>query len=151
MQQLPWVAVASIDEDAANNTLSGLLLTILAGAGLTALFTVALATFFADRSTQPIADAAKVVEKIGQGDLNSRVEVTSTDEIGQLGSNINLMVNQIQGLLLAQSEQTKRTELYAEISRARTGADLVSPISQIPFLYLHVLRVRVLMNRPFFY
>ena len=131
MQQLPWVAVASIDEDAANNTLSGLLLTILAGAGLTALFTVALATFFADRSTQPIADAAKVVEKIGQGDLNSRVEVTSTDEIGQLGSNINLMVNQIQGLLLAQSEQTKRTELYAEISRARTGADLVSPISQI--------------------
>ena len=131
MEQLPWVAVASIDEDAANNTLSGLLLTILAGAGLTALFTVALATFFADRSTQPIADAAKVVEKIGQGDLNSRVEVTSTDEIGQLGSNINLMVNQIQGLLLAQSEQTKRTELYAEISRARTGADLVSPISQI--------------------
>lgn len=131
MQQLPWVAVASIDEDAANNTLSGLLLTILAGAGLTALFTVALATFFADRSTQPIAAAAKVVEKIGQGDLNRRVEVTSTDEIGQLGSNINLMVNQIQGLLLAQSEQTKRTELYAEISRARTGADLVSPLSQI--------------------
>ncbi|WP_373539956.1 methyl-accepting chemotaxis protein [Chamaesiphon sp.] len=131
MQQLPWVAVASIDEEAANATLSGLLLTILAGAGLTALFTVALATFFAERATQPIADAAKAVEKIGQGDFSNRLEVASEDEIGQLGGNINLMANQIQGLLLAQSEQTRRTDLYAEISRARTGADLVSPLSQV--------------------
>ncbi|WP_373547228.1 GAF domain-containing protein, partial [Chamaesiphon sp.] len=131
MQQLPWVAISSIDEDAANSTLSGLLLTILAGAGLTALFTVALATFFADRATQPIADAAKAVERIGQGDFKSRLEAIGEDEIGQLGANINLMSNQIQGLLLAQSEQTRRTDLYAEISRARSGADLVSPLSQV--------------------
>ncbi|WP_309738133.1 methyl-accepting chemotaxis protein, partial [Chamaesiphon sp. OTE_20_metabat_361] len=131
MQQLPWVAVASIDEEAANATLSGLLLTILAGAGLTSLFTVALATFFASRATEPIADAAKAVEKIGQGDFKSRLDVSSGDEIGQLGTNINLMAGQIQGLLLEQSEQTRRTELYAEISRARTTNDLLSPLSQI--------------------
>jgi methyl-accepting chemotaxis protein PixJ len=131
MQQLPWVAVASIDEAAANETLSGLLLTILAGAGLTSLFTIALATFFANRATQPISDAAKVVEKIGQGDFNSRLDVSSGDEIGQLGSNINLMAGQIQGLLLEQSEQTKRTDLYAEISRARTTTDLLTPLSNI--------------------
>jgi methyl-accepting chemotaxis protein PixJ len=131
MQQLPWTVVTVIDEEAAYATLSGLLLTILAGAGLTALFTVALATYFADRATKPIADAAKAVEKIGQGDFNSRLEVASEDEIGRLGSNINLMANQIQGLLLAQSEQSRRTDLYAEISRARSGADLVSPLSQV--------------------
>ncbi len=131
MQQLPWTAVAVIDEEEAYATLSGLLLTVLAGAGLTALFTVAMATYFADRSTKPIADAAKAVEKIGQGDFNTRLEVVSEDEIGRLGGNINLMANQIQGLLLAQSEQTRRTDLYAEISRARSGADLVSPLSQV--------------------
>ena len=131
MQQLPWVAISSIDEEAANATLSGLLLTILAGAGLASLFTVALATFFADRATQPIAAAAKAVERIGQGDFNSRLDIASTDEIGQLGGNINLMANQIQGLLLAQSEQTRRTDLYAEISRARSSADLISPLSQV--------------------
>jgi methyl-accepting chemotaxis protein PixJ len=131
MQQLPWVAVASIDEDVANATLSGLLLTILAGAGLTGLFTVALATLLADKATQPIAAAAQAVERIGQGDFNNRVEVTSEDEIGKLGGNINLMASQIQGLLLEQSEQTKRTELYAEISRARTTEDLESPLSQV--------------------
>jgi methyl-accepting chemotaxis protein PixJ len=131
MQQLPWVAVTAIDEDDAHATLSGLLLTILAGAGLTSLFTIALATLIADRATQPIAAAARAVEKIGQGDFNSRVEVTSEDEIGKLGGNINLMAGQIQGLLLEQSEQTKRTELYAEISRARTTTDLQSPLSQV--------------------
>jgi methyl-accepting chemotaxis protein PixJ len=131
MQQLPWVAVTSVDEAAANSTLNGLLLIVLAGAGATGLFTVALAAFFAERATQPIADAAKVVERIGQGDFNSRLEVVSEDEIGKLGGNINLMANQIQGLLLEQSEQTKRTDLYAEISRARTSTDLESPLSQV--------------------
>jgi methyl-accepting chemotaxis protein PixJ len=131
MQQLPWAVISVIDEDAAFATLSGLLLTILAGAGLTGLFTIALATFFADRATQPIADAATAVEKIGQGDFNNRLAVTSGDEIGQLGNNINLMASQIQGLLLEQSEQNQRTELYAEISRARTTSDLLSPLSKV--------------------
>ncbi|MCY7368617.1 MAG: methyl-accepting chemotaxis protein [Chamaesiphon sp.] len=131
MQQLPWVAVASIDEDVAYSTLSGLLLTILAGAGFTGLFTIALATFFAEKATEPIDAAARAVERIGQGDFNRRIEVTSEDELGKLGSNINLMANQIQGLLNEQSEQTKRTELYAEISRARTIQDLETPLSQI--------------------
>jgi methyl-accepting chemotaxis protein PixJ len=140
MQQLPWVAIAAINEDAANNALSGLLLTILAGAGLTGLFTVALATFLADRVTQPIADAAKAVEKIGQGDFNNRLTVTSGDEVGLLGNNINLMAGQIQGLLKDQTEQTNRTELYAEISRARTSADLLEPLSKVLIEAREILR-----------
>lgn len=150
MDQLPWTAVVAIDEQDATATQQGLLLTILAGIGLTALFTVALATFFADRAAKPIVDAAKVVEKIGQGDFNSRVEITSEDEIGQLGGNINLMVNQIQGLLLEQSERTKRTDLYAEISRARTIADLESPLSQVLIEAQSILKAdRVLVYRFF--
>ena len=76
MQELPWTAVVTIDEADAHATVGGLLLTILAGAGLTGLFTIALATYFADRATRPIEAAAKVVEKIGQGDFSSRLEVT---------------------------------------------------------------------------
>ncbi len=148
MQQLPWTAVSVVDEEAANATLRGLLLTILAGAGLTALFMIALATFFARRATEPIAAAAAAVERIGQGDFNNRVIVTSEDEIGKLGSNINLMAGQIQGLLREQSEQTKRTELYAEISRARTIEDLSSPLSQVLVEARDILKVdRVVVYR----
>jgi methyl-accepting chemotaxis protein PixJ len=140
MVQLPWEAVVAADEDGAYAELQGVLLTILAGAGLTALFTAALATFFADRAAKPIAAAAKVVERIGQGDFESRVRVTSTDEIGQLGGNINLMANQIQGLLHEQAERSKRTDLYAEISRARTAEDLETPLSHILFEALEILK-----------
>jgi methyl-accepting chemotaxis protein PixJ len=131
MQELPWTAVVTVDEEDARSVVSGLLLTILAGAGLTGLFTVALATFFASRAAKPIVEAANAVERIGQGDFASRVNVTSEDEIGQLGGNINMMASQIQGLLLEQTERSKRTDLYAEISRARTSEDLESPLSQV--------------------
>jgi methyl-accepting chemotaxis protein PixJ len=140
MQQLPWEAVVTIDRDDAYAELQGVLLTILAGAGLTALFTAALATFFADRAAKPIVAAAKVVERIGQGDFDSRVRVTTADEIGQLGGNINLMANQIQGLLHEQSERSKRTDLYAEISRARAVEDLETPLSHILFEALEILK-----------
>jgi methyl-accepting chemotaxis protein PixJ len=131
MTQLPWTVVTVIDEEEAYATLGGLLLTILAGAGLTALFTVALAALLAERATQPIDAAARAVERIGQGDFGSRVEINSEDELGKLGGNINLMATQIQGLITEQTEQTKRTELYSEISRARTNDDLLSPLSHI--------------------
>ena len=140
MQQLPWSVIAVVDEDEAYKELQGLLLTILAAAGLTGLFTIALAVFFADRAAKPIVAAAKVVEQIGQGEFDSRVNVTSADEIGQLGSNINLMANQIQGLLQEQAERSKRTDLYAEISRARSSEDLETPLSHILFEALEILK-----------
>jgi methyl-accepting chemotaxis protein PixJ len=141
MPQLPWAAVAEIDKDDAYGELQGLLLTIFGGAGLTALFTVALATFFADRAAKPIVEAAKAVERIGQGDFDSLVEVSSDDEIGQLGGNINLMASQIQGLLTEQSERAKRTDLYAQISRARTLEELELPLSQSLFEAQEILKV----------
>ncbi len=148
MQQLPWEAVVTLDDEEAYAELQGLMLTILAGAGLTALFTVVLGTFFADRAATPLVAAAKVVERIGQGDFDSRINVTSADEIGQLGGNINLMANQIQGLLHEQAERSKRTDLYAEISRARSLEDLETPLSHILFEALEILKVdRVVVYR----
>jgi methyl-accepting chemotaxis protein PixJ len=148
MTELPWTAFSVIDEDVADGTLNALLLTILAGAGLTAMFTVALATFFAERAAKPIAAAAKVVEQIGQGDFNTQLEVSSEDEIGQLAGNINLMSNQIQGLLLEQSERSKRTELFAEVSRARKVQDLQEPLSQVLVEAREIIKAdRVLVYR----
>ena len=131
MQQLPWTVTSVIDEDEAYSTLNSLIQLLLIGAGATGAVAVGFATLIADRATRPIDAAAKAVERIGQGDFSRRIEVTSEDELGKLGDNINLMAGQIQGLLNEQSEQTKRTELYAEISRARTTEDLETPLSQI--------------------
>lgn len=42
----------------------------------------------------------------GEGDLTKRVEVTSTDEIGQLGKSVNLFLEQLQSLIQQVSDST---------------------------------------------
>jgi twitching motility protein PilJ len=150
MPELPWTAVAVVDEDDALATLQGLLLTIFAGAGLTAMFTIALATFFADRATRPISEAAAVVEKIGQGEFDSRLEVSTADEFGKLAGNLNLMADQIQGLLIDQATTLKKTELLAEVARAQTAKDLEAPLGQILTEAREILKAdRVVVYRFF--
>jgi methyl-accepting chemotaxis protein len=55
-----------------------------------------IAVFLANRATRPILDAAKAVDKIGQGELDTRVEVKGEDELAVLGANINEMASQLQ-------------------------------------------------------
>ncbi|MDJ0659290.1 MAG: methyl-accepting chemotaxis protein [Crocosphaera sp.] len=85
-----------------------LLLTFTLGTLLTALGVAVLAAYLANRVTQPIIKAAQAVEKIGEGELDTRIEVQGNDEIAILGSNINQMVEQIQTLLVEQEEATRQ-------------------------------------------
>ncbi|ACB53664.1 methyl accepting chemotaxis protein [Crocosphaera subtropica ATCC 51142] len=85
-----------------------LLLTFTLGTLLTALGVAILAAYLANRVTQPIINAAHAVEQIGDGELDTRIEVTGNDEIAKLGSNINRMVDQIQTLLVEQEEATRQ-------------------------------------------
>jgi methyl-accepting chemotaxis protein PixJ len=59
----------------------------------------ALAVWLASRFTQPIAEAAEAVEKVGQGELDTRLQTRGNDELAVLGTNINQMAEQIQTLL----------------------------------------------------
>ncbi|MDJ0844512.1 methyl-accepting chemotaxis protein [Crocosphaera sp.] len=85
-----------------------LLLTFALGTLLTALGVAVLAAYLANRVTQPIIEAAQAVEKIGDGELNTRIEIKGNDEIAILGSSINEMVEQIQTLLIEQEEATRQ-------------------------------------------
>ncbi|EAZ92464.1 methyl-accepting chemotaxis protein [Crocosphaera chwakensis] len=85
-----------------------LLLTFTAGTLLTALGVAILAAYLANRFTQPIINAAQAVEQIGDGELDTRIEVKGNDELAKLGSNINRMVQQIQTLLVEQEEATRQ-------------------------------------------
>nr|WP_198649029.1 methyl-accepting chemotaxis protein [Cyanothece sp. BG0011] len=85
-----------------------LLLTFTLGTLLTALGIAILAAYLANRFTQPIINAAQAVEQIGEGELDTRIEVKGNDEIAKLGSNINRMVEQIQTLLVEQEEATRQ-------------------------------------------
>lgn len=92
-----------------------LLVTLIVGTGIFAVLVAALAIAIANRATRPILNATNAVAKIGQGDLDTRLEVQGGDELALLGDNINDMADQLKALLqdkeLAAEEQRQLVEV----------------------------------------
>ncbi|MBW4553716.1 MAG: HAMP domain-containing protein [Aphanocapsa sp. GSE-SYN-MK-11-07L] len=122
MPDLNWVGITTLDGDIALKPQHDLLIAVSLGTLITALLVGALAAYLANQATQPIVKAAKAVEALGMGNLDTRVEVSdSEDELAVLGQNINRMAAQIQTLLKGQmraSEEQLATQ--AELVRAQT-------------------------------
>ncbi|MGQ4647828.1 methyl-accepting chemotaxis protein [Lyngbya aestuarii] len=85
-----------------------LLSTLLLGTVIFAVLVAVIAATITRQATLPILAAADAVEKIGQGGLDTRVDIKGEDEIAQLGSNINLMADRIQTLLVENEEAVKQ-------------------------------------------
>jgi methyl-accepting chemotaxis protein PixJ len=98
---------------------SSLVLGTLVAAGLIA----AISALIARRAARPVLIASEAVQKLGQGDLTTRVEVQGEDELALLGSNINLMASQIQTLLVEQEKATQeQLAAQAEIATQQAKA-----------------------------
>ncbi len=114
MQQLPWTAVAVIDEETAHASLNGLLLTMLAGAGLTATVTVGLSTFLADRIAKYIQRAIATI-------------TTSASEIVDSVQSQEIAINQQANSAIVTTDTVNElesisTETAAQASASATGA-----------------------------
>jgi signal transduction histidine kinase len=97
----------------------GLLQLALAFAGV--LFVVVFASIPLARSiTAPIEEIAEITRRFGSGDLRSRTNVQTKDELGDLGRAFNLMADRI-GILLRQEK-----ELLANVSH-----ELRTPLARI--------------------
>jgi serine phosphatase RsbU (regulator of sigma subunit) len=66
--------------------------------------------------TRPIKQLAWRADQIARGDLETRVEISSSDEIGFLGENFNFMADQI-AILLQQTAEKARIEQELEVAR----------------------------------
>ncbi len=88
-----------------------LLFTIEIGTAIAALLVAAIAAILANRATRPILAAANAVEKIGQGELDTRLQFQGTDEIAVLGTNINNMAVQLEESLTGLAFDAARAQL----------------------------------------
>ena len=129
---VPVVGIGTINYFVANHTLkqeiggnkpvkdlSGLLW----GTGTTALLAGAIATFLAKRAVEPILAATSAVQKLGQGELNTRLSVEGEDELAILAANINRMVDQFQTLTEEQKAAVEQIQIYAETVNAASRGD----------------------------
>ncbi|MBD2177581.1 methyl-accepting chemotaxis protein [Pseudanabaena sp. FACHB-1998] len=122
MPNLNMGVIIAIDTSFAFKPQRDLLITIATGTGFTALLVGFIAAIIANRAVKPIQEAAKVVSKIGQGDLDTRLEVLGDDELGTLSSNINGMVEQLKYLSEAQQQEAERLENARKEARAEADA-----------------------------
>jgi methyl-accepting chemotaxis protein PixJ len=115
MPLLGWSVLTVADPDTTFKAQRELLLTLASGTAIAALLVGALATWIANRVTRPIAEAAAAVEKVGQGELDTRISVDGNDEIAILGTNINQMAGQIQALLDNAQKSSAEIEQQKEL------------------------------------
>ncbi|GID92778.1 methyl-accepting chemotaxis protein [Amorphoplanes digitatis] len=95
------------------------LVTTMAVVCLLAAAVAAVVAWLITRSiTGPINDAASVLAAVADGDLTRRVNVTSTDEVGQLGLSANAALTSISTVI---TELTHSAEGLADTSRRIGG------------------------------
>jgi two-component system nitrogen regulation sensor histidine kinase NtrY len=93
-----------------------------------------------ERVTKPVAQLARSSRAIAAGDWNTRVPITSKDEIGQLGDSFNSMAGQ----LVEQRERTVQAERVAawrELAR-RLAHELKNPLFPLQLTVENMQRAR---------
>jgi methyl-accepting chemotaxis protein PixJ len=132
LPDIHWDIILATDTKIAFAPQRQLQLILAIGTGLTALLVGAIAAYLVNRATRPLLAAADAVEKLGQGELDTRVAVEGEDELAVLGTNINQMASQLQNLVQNQTTQTEQANFLSEIASARDGGseDLETVFSQ---------------------
>ncbi|MEW6493295.1 MAG: methyl-accepting chemotaxis protein [Cyanobacteriota bacterium] len=111
---LNWGLIVARPTDIAFAPQRQLLITLIVGTCVVAVLVAAIAIWVANRATRPILSATDAVVKIGQGELNTRIQVQGGDEVALLSNKINDMAGQLNILLgekeRAAEEQRQLTE-----------------------------------------
>jgi serine phosphatase RsbU (regulator of sigma subunit) len=111
---IDWFSAAAAAQKATASTRAALYTGAVGG--LFALIGTVLAILQGLSISRPIKELAWRADQIARGDLGARVEITSSDEIGQLGEHFNFMTDQI-SILLEQTAEKARIEQELEVAR----------------------------------
>jgi HAMP domain-containing protein len=130
---LDWQAVIATPTDIAFAPQAQLFLAITIGTFVTAVLVSAIAVFLTNRTVRPLLSAAGAVDKIGQGQLDTRLEIQGEDEIAELGANINVMAEQLQIFVQEQTLAAERAILLTKVtgSRALSSQELNNLFGEI--------------------
>ncbi|MBZ5542922.1 MAG: HAMP domain-containing protein, partial [Acidobacteriia bacterium] len=111
---------------------------VVGGAGI--LLGVALSGWAASRVTRPVESLASAARQVASGKWDSRVEIQSSDELGELARAFNQMTQQ----LVEQRDrliQAERVAAWRELAR-RLAHELKNPLFPLQITVENLLRAR---------
>ena len=102
------------------------LLIFIMAVGFVSLGILAVVTLVLSAVTiAPVRDLMRVAEALGRGDLSKKANVTTGDELGQLGDTLNSTIDRLQGLIQTESDrdrmQRQVMDLLSVVSTAAEG------------------------------
>ena len=113
---------------------------VLLVGGLGILIAIGLSMWIARRVTRPVEHLATAAQQVTDGNWNTQVEVSSTDELGQLAETFNAMTRQ----MVQQREhlvQSERVAAWRELAR-RLAHELKNPLFPLQITVENLLRAR---------
>ncbi len=114
--------------------------TALLVGGIGILVAILASLWFAARVTRPVVSLAEAAQRVAAGDLATKVEVESNDELGQLASSFNRMTED----LMQQKERTLQAERVAawrELAR-RLAHELKNPLFPLQVTVENLMRAK---------
>ena len=111
---------------------------LVGGIGL--LVAVLASLWFAARVTRPIVSLAEAARRVAAGDLGAKVEVESSDELGELAASFNRMTED----LVQQKDRTLQAERVAawrELAR-RLAHELKNPLFPLQVTVENLMRAK---------
>ncbi len=108
--------------------------------GIGILIAVLASLWFAARVTRPVVSLAEAARRVAAGDLATKVEVESSDELGELASSFNRMTED----LLQQKDRTLQAERVAawrELAR-RLAHELKNPLFPLQVTVENLMRAK---------
>ena len=111
---------------------------LVGGVGI--LVAVLASLWFAARVTRPVVSLAEAARRVAAGDLSAKVEVESSDELGELAASFNRMTED----LVQQKDRTLQAERVAawrELAR-RLAHELKNPLFPLQVTVENLMRAK---------
>ncbi|MBX2869781.1 MAG: HAMP domain-containing protein [Acidiferrobacterales bacterium] len=120
---LKWVLMSEIDEEEAFRSVENVRNTILKNTGLIGLGALALigigAALLVRSITRPLQTLVGTIGKVTEGDLTARAELTSGDELEDLGNAFDTMLDErVQTMAQAEKDNTALNESVVSLMEA---------------------------------
>ena len=132
IQRIPVFNLENSYEKIRNTTL------LIIGCG--SVFLILVYYFYSKKSSQPIRSLKEAMESVQQGNLDTRVEIRSNDEIGYLAQGLNNMTEKLQGHI--------KKVYIAEIRQREAEIEALKTQIQPHYLYntLDVIRMTAITH-----
>ena len=129
-----WVLLSEIDEAEVMAPINTLLFSIIIIGFVISVIIIFIALFIASSISKPLQKGLEISNRLAEGDINQDIEVSGTDETGQLLAAMKNMVNNLNQTALV-AEQISKGDLTAEVKilsdRDVLGKSLSTMVSKL--------------------